>query len=279
MHKTNPKEKNAIYRLMGIENVEAFYADKFVWPPVLNIVENDPLSRFDITHIKEYWIYNRVTEGAKVLDVGCGSGTLNLLKSKNVYLVGSDLSEKALEMALSAGYDKVIPGDSSDLPFPDKTFDHVVSSDVLGHIENDVKDLYLKEWVRVLKDDGSMLHGIEMGDIDYGNLDKKVKDYILIDGHVGLEPFDSVEKRFNRFFSNVHAENCMGPCLNWYDIDKYSITEDLVGKEFRAYILSFSPEQIKAFNTAMLLVRNLIATQGNLGKGGGFMFIEASKKK
>jgi SAM-dependent methyltransferase len=271
--------RNSVYKKLGIEDINAFYADKFVWSPTPNIVEHDPASRYDIRYLKPYWIFDRVTEGAAVLDVGCGSGTLNLLKSKKVYLVGADLSEKGLKQALLAGYDHAVLCDGYDVPYPDKTFDYIVSLDVLGHIENEVKDVYLAEWVRLLKDDGAMLHGIEAVDVDYDNLSEELRQHYSIDGHAGLESFRAVQARFQKFFLDVTAENCMGPCLNWLDIEKYPITEKGMGKQFRDYLLAFTSDQIKAFNAAMLLMRSRLLATGLLGESGGFMFIEARKKR
>ena len=271
--------KNSVYKKLGIDDIIAFYADKFVWNHGPNIVEQDPSSRYNIAYLKPYWIYNHITEGTRVLDVGCGSGTLNLLKSKKVFLVGVDLSEKGLEQALLAGYDRAILCDTYDVPCPDKSFDYIVSLDVLGHIENEVKDIYLTEWVRLLKDDGVMLHGIEAVDIDYDNISDEMRSHLLIDGHVGLESFRSVEERFKKYFLDVTAENCMGPCYNWLDIEKYEITGNRVGKEFRDYLLTFTHEQIKAFNAAMLLMRKLLLKDNLLGESGGFMFINAKNKK
>lgn len=273
------KASKSIYEMFGVSDVNDFYADRFAWNHPPNIVEQDPLSKFDIAYFKQYWIYNNIREGSRVLDVGCGSGTLNLLKSKNVYLVGTDLSEKALEQALLAGYDEAVLCDSFDVPYPDNSFDAVVSLDVLGHIENEIKDIYLEEWRRLLKVDGVMLHGIEFDDIDYCKVTDKEKDHFMIDGHVGLESFDKVEERFRKFFQDVIAENFMGPCYNWHDIQKYPITEDRVGKEFRDFLLTFNVEQIRGFNAAMLLMRNLLSKDGLLGKSGGFMFIAARGKK
>lgn len=280
-HKSSKKLtiEDSIYKKLGIDDVNEFYADKFVWKQGPNIVDHDPISRFNIHYIKQYWIYDRIKEGSTVLDVGCGSGTLNLLKSKKVTLVGADLSEKGLEQALLAGYDKAVLCDTYDIPFPDKSFDFIVSSDVLGHIENEVKDIYLLEWTRLLKDDGVMLHGIEAVDINYDQLSEELRRHVSMDGHVGLEGFRAVEKRFKKFFYDVKSENCMGHCYNWYDIYKYEFTEIALGKELRDYLLTFNHEQIQAFNAAMLLMRNILARQNLLGEAGGFMFIEAKKKR
>jgi ubiquinone/menaquinone biosynthesis C-methylase UbiE len=271
--------RNSTYSLLGINDVRAFYADKFVWQQCPNILEHDPESAFDIQYVKQYWIYNNVSAGAIVLDVGCGSGTLNLLKNKNVHLVGIDLSEKGLEEALAAGYDEAILCDAYDIPYPDASFDHIVSLDVLGHIENETKDHYLAEWVRLLKPKGTMLHGIESGAIDYNNLDEKEKAHLVIDGHVGLESFDQIAARFGRFFEDVTVENCMGPCYAWGDIEKYPITEEQIGKQWRNYLVKFNRDQIRGFNAAMLLMRNLLARDNGLGKSGGFVFVRSANPR
>lgn len=271
--------KNSVYKMLGANNINEFYATKFIGDPTPNIAKNDPLSKYDISYLKVYWIYNQIAEGSKVLDVGCGSGTLNLLKNKNVYLVGVDLSEKALEKALNVGYDDVIACDIHNIPYPDNYFDYVVSLDVLGHIENEVKDTYLKEWTRLLKKDGVVLHGIESENIDYNNLSDEEKERILIDGHVGLESSEEIEKRFNRFFSDVTIENCMGSCYNWYDIQKYPTTEKDIGQDFRKYLLTFNTDQIRAFNASMCLMRNLMLKNNTLKDSGGFVFVRAKNKK
>lgn len=273
------KPTKSVYELLGVKDVNAFYADKFVWDPPPNIVEHDPTSRFNIGFVKQYWIYDRVSSQSRVLDVGCGSGTLNVLKSKGAYLVGVDLSENALEKALAAGYDEVIQCDSYDIPFPAESFDHVVSLDVIGHIENETKDAYLNEWARLLRPGGTMLHGIETDNVDYDRLDPNERDHILIDGHVGLEPHEKIRERFEQFFQDVLIENCMGLCYEWSDIEKYEKIERDIGSDWRDYILSFSHAEARAFNAAMRLMRDRLAKAGKLGPPAGFLFLEASGKK
>lgn len=178
-----------------------------------------------------------------------------------------------------AGYDEAVLCDIFDIPYSDNSFDFIVSLDVLGHIENEIKDIYFNEWLRLLKDDGVMLQGIEFADMDYTRLPEKERENIMIDGHVGLESFDKVEERFKKYFIEVTAENFIGPCYDWHDIKKYPITENRIGKEFRDFLLTFNPEQVKGFNAAILLMRNLLVQDNLLGKSGGFMFIKANRKR
>ena len=45
------------------------------------------------------WIYDNVRRGSSLLDLGCGEGLLALLKRKDVYLAGLDLSPDLVAMA------------------------------------------------------------------------------------------------------------------------------------------------------------------------------------
>jgi len=77
----------------------------------------------------------------KILDIGCGGGGLGkLLRQKfgnNVYLVGIDISEAALQMA-SKYYDKTmqmnIDEDSFDNDILNDKFNYIVCLEVLEHI-------------------------------------------------------------------------------------------------------------------------------------------------
>lgn len=97
-------------------------------------------------------------KGEKILDLGCGTGYyLFLLSSLPVYLslTGLDNDKKALDEArvtLKGKKIKFIQGDSHNLPFKNNTFDKVVCSEVLEHLDNDEKTL--KEIFRILKPDG-----------------------------------------------------------------------------------------------------------------------------
>lgn len=83
-----------------------------------------------------------VPVGATVLDAGCGPGVLSLmLAEKGCIVTGVDISEpnivEAKKYALSKGLsDRVtfLTGDIEHLPFPDASFDYVVSSHVLEHV-------------------------------------------------------------------------------------------------------------------------------------------------
>jgi SAM-dependent methyltransferase len=103
--------------------------------------------------------YMRVIQGKKhklkILNVGCGTGgTIDMLEdfgqTDNV-----DISDEAINFMRQNGYKRLTKVNNIELPFRDKTFDVVGAFDVLEHIEQEADAL--KEWGRVIKDDGAIL--------------------------------------------------------------------------------------------------------------------------
>lgn len=100
----------------------------------------------------------------KVLDFGVGTATLSLLLSKqrpDCYIEGVDVDEKILGIAK----DKIIEQDAKivltkydglKLPYPDQTFDRVITSLVFHHLDKEQKKNSLLEIKRVLKNDGEL---------------------------------------------------------------------------------------------------------------------------
>src|ERR671915_22432 len=140
-----------LYERAGIADVAEFYRTKFASDEVLDARYFRALDRFDIRFARTLWVYDNVRAGSTVLDLGCGAGMLALLKRKGVTLVGLDLSSECALAARRNGYDLAAAAELTRLPFPDHSFDYVVSLDVLGHVEFDEKDAVLAEVRRVLR--------------------------------------------------------------------------------------------------------------------------------
>jgi ubiquinone/menaquinone biosynthesis C-methylase UbiE len=102
--------------------------------------------------------------GQCVLEVGCGTGTLVLMMKRahiGVDVVGIDPDPKALARARSktaqagvtAQFDQ---GFADDLPYPDGSFDRVLSSFMFHHLPTAEKGKFLAQVNRVLKTGGSL---------------------------------------------------------------------------------------------------------------------------
>lgn len=98
--------------------------------------------------------------GERVLDVGAGPGYLASIIAEEVgksgYVCGLDISAPLLEVAKSQSSKvpniEFLQGDATELPFPDESFDAVVSTQVLEYV-SDV-DSALSEFSRVLRKGG-----------------------------------------------------------------------------------------------------------------------------
>ncbi|NQU83429.1 MAG: methyltransferase domain-containing protein [Parcubacteria group bacterium] len=91
----------------------------------------------------------------EILDVGCGTGLYTELfcMSRN-RVTGLDLQEFVDQTKIPF---KFVKGDVLKMPFPDSSFDGVVSFDVIEHLSDD--RLFLRECYRVLKKRGRLIIG------------------------------------------------------------------------------------------------------------------------
>ena len=109
----------------------------------------------------------RIQPGERILEVGCGTGTLTLAAKKVTgpqgQVVGIDIAPDmiatAQQKAKKAGLDvQFRVGRIEAIPFPDGQFDLALSSLMLHHIPgDDAKQKGLKELFRVLKPGGRIL--------------------------------------------------------------------------------------------------------------------------
>jgi ubiquinone/menaquinone biosynthesis C-methylase UbiE len=104
-----------------------------------------------------------ITPGQRVLDIGCGTGTLAVMLKRShgdVEVIGLDPDPKALRRAktkatraeLSLQLDQ---GFADELPFAEDSFDRVFSSFMFHHLEEENREKTLREVLRVLKPGGS----------------------------------------------------------------------------------------------------------------------------
>ncbi|AFL96098.1 hypothetical protein CL1_1903 [Thermococcus cleftensis] len=101
------------------------------------------------------------TRGGKALDLGCGTGNYTLeLKKRGFDVIGLDASEGMLRIARSKGLNCIM-GDAYSLPFPDESFDLVLSVTMFEFIHE--PERVLAEIHRVLRPGGEVIIGTMNG--------------------------------------------------------------------------------------------------------------------
>jgi len=109
-----------------------------------------------------------IQPGQRVLDFGCGTGLLTrMLKqsSPNVQVTGLDGDEDVLNIARAKSRGADIQWDHAlafDMPYPDNSFDVVVSSFVTHHLTSVDKVRAFKEVHRILRPNG-WFHIVDFG--------------------------------------------------------------------------------------------------------------------
>ncbi len=108
----------------------------------------------------------RLQPGEQVLDVGCGTGTLAMEVAHHVgragRIIGIDPGIQQIARARAKAARRNLPvefqiGVIEQLPFPDQTFDVVLSTLMMHHLPAPLKRQGLAEIARVLKPEGRLV--------------------------------------------------------------------------------------------------------------------------
>ena len=148
-------------------------------------------------------------DGADVLEIGCGTGnvTQRLKRARpGAQLTGMDPDPRALARAgrkfrgtAGVRFDR---GYAQEVPYGDESFDRVLSSMMLHHLDDDVKAAAVAEAFRVLRPGGSM-HVVDM----VGHHAASAHDGSVIPALMRASGFASVAElgsRRLRFIGPVH---------------------------------------------------------------------------
>src|SRR5215211_4193413 len=140
--------------------------------------------------------------GHQVLDLGCGTGTLAIMAKQaqpDAEVAGLDADPDMLKVAKFKSAQMNVPvkfdlGFANKLPYPDASFDRVLSSIMIHHLKTPDKIQTAQEVYRVLKP-GGQLHIIDFG--------KPVTSYGKILGrflHKFEEANDNIDGKLPEFF-------------------------------------------------------------------------------
>ena len=136
------------------------WADDLDYPEELANVPESAVESF--AGVANPWSLGRLAASERVLDLGCGAGTDSLIAAQMVgpegCVTGIDMTAqmlaKARAAAVETGFENVtfVEGEAERLPFPDGSFDVVVSNGVIDLIPD--KDAVFSQLYRVLAPGG-----------------------------------------------------------------------------------------------------------------------------
>jgi SAM-dependent methyltransferase len=138
------------------------WAEDLGYPPELAEVPDGAVESF--AGVANPWELGRLAPGERVLDLGSGAGTDSLIAAQMVgpggHVTGIDMTPQMLAKARAAaaemglGNVEFVEGEAERLPFPDESFDVVVSNGVIDLIPD--KDAVFAELNRVLVSGGRL---------------------------------------------------------------------------------------------------------------------------
>jgi len=138
------------------------WAEDLRYPPELANVPDTAVESF--AGVANLWELGRLAPGERVLDLGSGAGTDSLVAAQMVgeqgTVTGIDMTPEMLTKARTAAAEmnasnvEFVESDAERLPFPDASFDVVISNGVIDLIPD--KDAVFAELYRVLAPGGRM---------------------------------------------------------------------------------------------------------------------------
>lgn len=197
-----------------------------------NFTQDSSTNRIEYSLIAD-WISN----GDRVIDLGCGDGSLlHLLKQKGATVRGIEISESGVKSALNKGVKASVGRIDEKLPFKDNTFDYAICNVSIQMVM--YPEVLLKEMKRISKKQiisfpnyGFILNRLDM--LFKGRMPKvmipgydwystghihqlSIKDFLGLSARLGLYPLDQKHlypskirlvanlfmSRFPNFFSN-----------------------------------------------------------------------------
>jgi ubiquinone/menaquinone biosynthesis C-methylase UbiE len=129
---------------------------------------------------------SRVLAGKKVLELGVGNGKtlISIMRQHPKEVHAIDFSEKAIEICRDKFHlddIKFLKADVLNLPFEDNSFDAVVCYYVLNNLNENERNLAVREMFRVLKNEGIVLfEDFSVGDFRFKKGSNTIADNTIM---------------------------------------------------------------------------------------------------
>lgn len=277
---------------IGVAQARSFY-DDYVEEHVPYHRSPQGLKRAILSRLP-YWSYCEwrfwekwVPACDRLLDLGCARGR-EVFREKAQHAIGVDLSQKALADC-NRHYDGAALASMTALPFPDQSFDCVVTSHVLGHVPPDEKPAVFAEIARVLKPGGRSVHVIETDSSRPLVRDAKKhpdlyqRRILAPDGHVGLEAASRALERFRQnglqplYVEKMEARN-LHPRLwvKWFDNEYLHLDREIAEAVDRSKRILATPVWLACEEIALGRQRYTTEQQAPLDEA---MFIAVALEK
>jgi len=211
---------------------------QIVWLMLFNAAELfRRLNRLDwYRQALDQWIESlHLQPEASVLEIGCATGELSeRLAASGLRVTAVDSSERMLAAALSdsTGEVRFLPGSITSLPFPDNSFDAVISASVINVIDD--KQQAIKEMFRVCKPGGQVSFFVPADEFDRMQLEALVNKLGISDfSEAGLRTWHRVARKLSVGESELLvSEDGVGrPEINFYlDGNAFSATAENVSQ-------------------------------------------------
>jgi ubiquinone/menaquinone biosynthesis C-methylase UbiE len=179
----------------------------------------------------------------KVLDIGFGSGLMMFNFHNSCELYGTEFSEYGIEMCNNIAQKKkyknhefITPQESEVLPYEDNSFDIIVGSHVVEHVEKD--KLFLSEMYRCLKKNGIMYIICPIDNLDSNELlseDELINPLYLQKKHWHVRNYNenSFVDRFSHLPSSILFQRFDMKVWDWktrLDLFREKLSSTIIGK-------------------------------------------------